>query len=61
MANKLTLENCQKMNYYELLKIEANSSIEEVKRAYKKRALEVHPDKNPDDENACTKIFLFSF
>lgn len=37
-------------NYYEILKIPRNATKSEIINAYKKIALEVHPDKNPIEE-----------
>jgi len=33
--------------YYEILKVDVTSSAEEIKRAFRKRAKELHPDVNP--------------
>lgn len=41
-----------KRDYYEVLGLQKNASIEDIKKAYKKIALRDHPDKNKDDPNA---------
>uniref|UniRef100_A0A7S1UKM4 J domain-containing protein n=1 Tax=Phaeomonas parva TaxID=124430 RepID=A0A7S1UKM4_9STRA len=39
-------------NYYSLLGVDRYSSEGDIKKAYKSRALELHPDKNPSPEAA---------
>lgn len=43
--------------YYELLDVESTSTDLELKKAYRKKALQLHPDKNPDDVEAATARF----
>jgi curved DNA-binding protein len=46
----------QYIDYYKVLGIARNATTEDIKKAYRKLAVEYHPDKNPDDKKAEEKF-----
>lgn len=45
------------IDYYQVLEINRNSSINDIKKAYRKLALRWHPDKNPENADESTRKF----
>ena len=50
--------NAEDTDYYQILGISPKSSIDEVKKAFKKKAMEMHPDKGGDPEEVLFYLFM---
>lgn len=51
------MKNNNEQTFYEILRISPNATLEEIKIAYRRRAMEYHPDVNPGTNNkACHEM-----
>lgn len=57
LVRKVFGEGC---NLYEVLGVERAASEDDIKKAYRKKALKFHPDKCPGDEHAAERFQALS-
>ena len=53
---ELELKKAKRKDYYKILGVEKDAGEHVIKRAYRKLAIVLHPDKNPGDEEAEQKF-----
>ncbi|KAI5465495.1 hypothetical protein BGZ63DRAFT_349178 [Mariannaea sp. PMI_226] len=53
---ELEVKKAQRKDYYKIMGVDKNADAGEIKRAYRKMAVKLHPDKNPGDPHAEDKF-----
>ena len=58
--NKNLMSKLKDLDLYLLLEVSPDASEKEIKKAYRKKSLKCHPDKNPDDPKAAETFHQLS-
>lgn len=53
---ELEFKKSQRKDYYKIMGLEKDAGPDDIKKAYRKMAVKLHPDKNPGDEEAEAKF-----
>jgi DnaJ family protein C protein 7 len=53
---ELEVKKAQRKDYYKIMGLEKTADANDIKRAYRKMAVKLHPDKNPGDPQAEDKF-----
>ncbi|KAG8852966.1 hypothetical protein FRB91_005640 [Serendipita sp. 411] len=56
-----TQENPLETGYYDVLGVPINATADDIKKAYRRLAIKLHPDKNRDDPNADEKVSILRY
>jgi len=57
MAFSIRCETINRRTHYEILGVPQTATPQEITQSYRMRALQLHPDKNPDKEEWATQQF----